>query len=80
MAPGRLGVGHEIVRQAVRRLHQLLLRLAVAHELHEAAHRVRLGREMRDPRLLEDAGRIRILADPDREDRLLAIALRPVAS
>ena len=33
------------------------LRLAVAHELHEARDRVGLGGEMRDPRLLEDAGR-----------------------
>ena len=46
--PGRLGVGREIVGQVVRRLHQLFLRLPVAHELNEAPDRVRLGRVMRD--------------------------------
>ena len=34
---------------------KLILRLAVAHEMHEAAHRVGLGGEMRNAAALEDA-------------------------
>jgi len=47
--------------------------------VHEAAHRVGLGREMRQAKLLEGALRDLVLAEPNREDRLALRARLPVA-
>ena len=43
---GRLDVRREVARQRIRRAHQVVLRLAVAHEVHEALDRLGVGGEL----------------------------------
>ena len=70
-AAGRGDVGREILRQARRRLHQRLERFAIAHQMHEAAHRVGSRSRSAECRQLRRSSRASPLAaDPDREDRL----------
>ena len=68
---GGCEVGREIRRQARRRRHQGVLRLAVAHQMHEAADRVGFGRhKSRNAGALEDRRGRAAAADPDGEHRL----------
>jgi hypothetical protein len=53
-AAGSGDVGLEILRQARRRRHQRLQRLAIAHEMHESAHRVGFGGVARNAGRFED--------------------------
>ena len=62
--PGR--VRREVRRQRRRRLHQRVQRLAVADEVHEAAHRVGLGVVVRNARRVEDRGDARRRCRPRR--------------
>ena len=68
--PRRRGVGHEMLGQARRRRHQRVAGFGIAHNMHEPAHRVGLGRIMgnlrRNERLLDGI----VGPDPDREHRL----------
>ena len=57
-------IRHEIMRKTVGRLHQLVLCLAIANELDESPHRIRLGGKMRDANLLKNTRRFRVLSDP----------------
>ena len=63
----RCDVGREILRQARRRCHQGIDRLAIAHEMHETADRLRLGRIVGDAGGVEGGTGFGIATDPDRE-------------
>ena len=77
-APRRFHVRREMLRQARRRRHQVLVRFGVAREIHETADRVGFGFEMRDFRRLERVERGAVRPDPDCEHRLRPHRFRAV--
>ena len=64
--------------KARRCLHQRITRLAIAHHVHEAAHRVVLGRKVRDRRIAEGPRHRSVGADPGGKHGLRLRALLPL--
>ena len=64
-------VGGEVRRQTVRCLHQLVLGLAVSHDVHEPAHGVGFVRVMRNSRFRKGTRGRSVLTEPNSEYRLL---------
>ena len=65
---GSAGIRRKILRQARRRRHQHVDRLPIAHEMHEAAHRICFGRILGNACPLEGIALRPGPAEPNRQD------------
>ena len=71
----RLGVGRELGGHARRRLHQVAVRLDIAHEVHETADRIGLAAVIGNGGGVEGLGRAAVVCDPDGQHGLVRSVL-----